>query len=154
MARHWAAVRRRLEQSPATQQPLADLLARFRVEAYALQAVIEGPAAAAQWGGVTVVLLPVVDEAAAWERMVRNLGDAQSWEQETIQGKLIYHGRFWDAGSRPTHLAWTMDEDLLYLAHGYDSRSIERLSDLLGLAQGATLSALDAWALRMASGTG
>jgi hypothetical protein len=144
-ARYWEALRRRLEQNPATQQPLANLLDQFRVEVYGLKAVIEGPAAAAQWARTTVVLLPVQDEAAAWQHMIRNLGDAQSWEQTTVEGRLMYHGRFWEAGNRATHLAWTMDEDLLYLAYSYDSRSIECLSDLLGLATGATLGSLDSW---------
>jgi hypothetical protein len=143
---HWTAIRDRLQQNPATQQPLADLLARFHVEAYQLDSVIEGPAAAAQWGDTTLVLLPVQDEAAAWEGMVRNLGDAQSWEQEIVQGKLIYHARFWESG-RPTFLAWTMDEDLLYLAYRSNGRSVDPLSDLLGLARGATLDSLDPWEL-------
>ena len=143
---HWATIRDRLQQNPVTRQPLEDLLARFRVEAYQLDSIIEGPAAAAQWGDTTVVLLPVLDEAAAWESMVRNLGDEQSWDQETVQGKLIYHGMFWEKG-RATFLAWTMDEDLLYLAYRPIGRSVGRLSDLLGLARGATLDSVDSWEL-------
>ncbi|MCL7454452.1 MAG: DUF3352 domain-containing protein [Anaerolineae bacterium] len=144
-AQHWAAIRSRLEQNPQMQQGLENLLDRFRVEAYGLEAVIEGPAATALWDGTTVVLLPVLDEAAAWDRMVHNLGDAQAWEQETVEGRLIYHGRFWEAGNQPTHLAWTMDKDLLYLAYRPDSRSVDRLADLLELARGASLAALDSW---------
>jgi hypothetical protein len=141
---HWTAIRNHLEQNPATQTELHDLLAPFQVEALGLETIVEGPAACAQWGDATVVLFPVVDQARAWDVMIRNLQDANTWGQETVQGKLVYHGQFWQTG-RITDLAWTMDDGLMFLIHRSIGQSVNRLRDLLKLAPGASLASLDSW---------
>jgi hypothetical protein len=143
--RRWTHMRQRLEADPTTAELLAGLLAQYKVEAYGLEGVIEGPAVAGYWEGAQYAILQVGDERAAREVLIANLGEESAWDQTEYNGRILYQGRFLESGGGFTHLTWAVADGLVFLVYRTDYLSTKNLQRLLSLPEDEAMATLPTW---------
>lgn len=142
--RRWEHIRQRIEENEEAREVLRELLSQFRVDEYALDEVITGPAVSGYWEGVEHAILQVSDEEVAREALLRHFGEAV-WEEEEFAGKVLRYGRDPDSYQQRERLAWTVFDGLLFLCSSHSYDPLPRLEELVGLTEGDSLSDLPSW---------
>jgi hypothetical protein len=141
--RRWERIRQRIEENEEAREILRELLSQFRVDEYALDEVIDGPAVSGYWEGVEYAVFQVSDEEAARDALLRRSGEAV-WEEE-FAGKVLRYGRGPASYQQRDRLAWMVFDGLLFLCFSHTYDPLPKLEGLAGLTEEDSLSDLPSW---------
>jgi hypothetical protein len=149
--RHWGRFRQQVEANPVSQQVLNEILAPFKVESYGLQEFIAGPAVT--WYGNQIEYL-IIQIGIGGKETVRDAllqyfwnstpsSSPEEWEQEEYEGRMLYHGR--NRHSYQQRVAWTIDNEFLFLSHSYNEEPLTHLKALISMTEEDSLIAAPHW---------
>lgn len=149
--RHWERFRQQVEANPVSQQVLNEILALFKVEPYGLQEFIAGPAVTWYGNRVEYLIIQIGDggEEAVRDALLQYFWNStpsltpEKWEQEEYEGKTLYHGR--NRHSYQQRVAWTVDDEFLFLSYSYNEESLAHLKALISMAEADSLTAAPHW---------
>ena len=137
--RHWEGIRGKLEANPEGAQALAEMLGEFKIEDYGLEEAITGPVVSGYRQAASYVVAQVSDAEAARQALRQHFAN-MDWDQESFEGKTLYHG--W---VHQEWLAWTLDDDLWFCARKHQGQALATLQELVSLSEWDGLAARPAW---------